>query len=310
MSMRVMALSGNLCTDKKPSAINWIEGRGKSVAAEVRLSGHVLRSVLKTSAQAMVDLNTSKNLVGSALAGSVNFVPRSAFERNKPIYTYSVAFLMKDAERAFLRQSPGPGWGEKSYKIHPGFDVSAVVPVNKNFGFTISGGFSDQYTPQSNTAMQWRGVAIATNPNAANGTPGAFPQTTPDNPYLGTFSWRDSGKTTTRESFATTVDWRPFGSRHDRITVGFSYGMLKENFATRTQTFQINRVVPGNWSPTRTQGALSTFPLTGAINAGQFTIGNGGRIRTINAERKSINDITIRANIIKHECNRIKGICC
>ena len=69
--MRVMALSGNLCTDKKPSAINWIEGRGKSVAAEVRLSGHVLRSVLKTSAQAMVDLNTSKNLVGSALAGSV-----------------------------------------------------------------------------------------------------------------------------------------------------------------------------------------------------------------------------------------------
>jgi hypothetical protein len=230
---------------------------------------------------ARIEVNRSPvpDTPGSALAGSVNFVPRSAFERNKPIYTYSVAFLMKDAERAFLRQSPGPGWGEKSYKIHPGFDVSAVVPVNKNFGFTISGGFSDQYTPQSNTAMQWRGVALATNPNAANGTPGALPQTTPDNPYLGTFSWRDSGKTTTRESFATTVDWRPFGSRHDRITVGFSYGMLKENFATRTQTFTINRVAPGNWSPTRTQGALSTFPLTGAINSGQFTIGNGGRIR-------------------------------
>ena len=230
---------------------------------------------------ARIEVNRSPvpDTPGSALAGSVNFVPRSAFERNKPIYTYSVAFLMKDAERAFLRQSPGPSWGEKSYKIHPGFDVSAVVPVNKNFGFTVSGGFSDQYTPQSNTAMQWRGTALATNPNAANGTPGALPQTTPDNPYLGTFSWRDSGKTTTRESFATTVDWRPFGSRYDRITVGFSYGMLKENFATRTQTFQINRVVPGNWSPTRTQGALSTFPLTGAINAGQFTIGNGGRIR-------------------------------
>lgn len=69
--MKVMALSGNLCTDKKPSAINWIDGRGKSVAAEVRLSGHVIRTVLKTSARAMVDLNTSKNLVGSALAGSI-----------------------------------------------------------------------------------------------------------------------------------------------------------------------------------------------------------------------------------------------
>ncbi len=70
-AMHVLALSGNLCTDKKPSAINWVDGRGKSVSAEVRLSGHVLKSVLKTSADAMVQLNTSKNLVGSALAGSV-----------------------------------------------------------------------------------------------------------------------------------------------------------------------------------------------------------------------------------------------
>ena len=31
---QLLALSGNFCTDKKPSAVNWIEGRGKSVAAE------------------------------------------------------------------------------------------------------------------------------------------------------------------------------------------------------------------------------------------------------------------------------------
>jgi len=43
---------------------------------------------------------------GSALAGSVNFVPRSAFERNKPSFNYSVSFLLKDAERAFLRETP------------------------------------------------------------------------------------------------------------------------------------------------------------------------------------------------------------
>ena len=27
--MRLIGVSGNLCTDKKPSAINWIKGRGK-----------------------------------------------------------------------------------------------------------------------------------------------------------------------------------------------------------------------------------------------------------------------------------------
>ena len=225
-----------------------------------------------------IEINRSPtpDTAGAALAGSVNFVPRSAFERNRPSYNYSVSWLMKDAERAFLRRTPGPGWGQMSYKIHPGFDVSAVVPVTKNFGFTVSGGYSLQYTPQSNTAMQWRGAHVATNTTATSTT--GLPATAPTNPYLGVFSWRDSGKNTSRHSFATTVDWRPF--RYDRLSFGFSYGMLREHFATRTQTFTINRVEPLNWGPDHTWGSMSTFPTTGtAINAGQFTIANNGRIR-------------------------------
>ena len=33
--MEIISLSGNFCTDKKPAAVNWVEGRGKSVVAEV-----------------------------------------------------------------------------------------------------------------------------------------------------------------------------------------------------------------------------------------------------------------------------------
>ncbi len=33
-TMELVAISGNMCTDKKPAAVNWIEGRGKSVAVE------------------------------------------------------------------------------------------------------------------------------------------------------------------------------------------------------------------------------------------------------------------------------------
>ena len=213
---------------------------------------------------------------GSALAGSVNFVPRSAFERNKPSFNYSVSFLMKDAERAFLRETPGPGWGEKTYKIHPGFDISAIVPVNKNFGFTFSAGYSMQYTPQSNQATQWRGAAAVTNV-AANLNTG-LPDTTPDKPYLTNYSWRDSGKDTTRYSIATTIDWR-FAPR-DRLSFGFSYAYLREHFATRTQNIIINRVAPGDWGPTFTNGIASVFPTTGtAINAGQIELVNNGRIR-------------------------------
>jgi len=68
---RLLALSGNLCTDKKPAAINWVDGRGKSVTVECRIPADVVRSVLKTSTDRMVDLNVRKNLIGSAMAGSI-----------------------------------------------------------------------------------------------------------------------------------------------------------------------------------------------------------------------------------------------
>ncbi|KAG1176781.1 hypothetical protein G6F70_003312 [Rhizopus microsporus] len=69
--MQIISLSGNYCTDKKPAAINWIEGRGKSVVAEAVVPGAVVQKVLKTTVAALVELNISKNLIGSAMAGSV-----------------------------------------------------------------------------------------------------------------------------------------------------------------------------------------------------------------------------------------------
>ena len=67
----VLALSGNYCTDKKPAAINWIEGRGKSIVAEAVVPGKVVKTVLKPTVGALCNLNTKKNLVGSAMAGSI-----------------------------------------------------------------------------------------------------------------------------------------------------------------------------------------------------------------------------------------------
>uniref|UniRef100_A0A8C3VTL7 3-hydroxy-3-methylglutaryl-coenzyme A reductase n=1 Tax=Catagonus wagneri TaxID=51154 RepID=A0A8C3VTL7_9CETA len=69
--MQILAVSGNYCTDKKPAAINWIEGRGKSVVCEAVIPAKVVREVLKTTTEAMVEVNINKNLVGSAMAGSI-----------------------------------------------------------------------------------------------------------------------------------------------------------------------------------------------------------------------------------------------
>jgi hydroxymethylglutaryl-CoA reductase (NADPH) len=69
--MKIVSVSGNYCIDKKPAAINWIEGRGKSVVAEAIIPPEVVRSVLKTDVDSMVELNVNKNLIGSAMAASV-----------------------------------------------------------------------------------------------------------------------------------------------------------------------------------------------------------------------------------------------
>lgn len=69
--MKVVSLSGNYCVDKKAAAINWVDGRGKSVCAQATITADVLRRVLKTDVDTLVDLNTSKNLVGSAVAGAM-----------------------------------------------------------------------------------------------------------------------------------------------------------------------------------------------------------------------------------------------
>ncbi|KAG8533725.1 uncharacterized protein KY384_001466 [Bacidia gigantensis] len=69
--MSIISLSGNYCTDKKPAAVNWIDGRGKNVVAEAIIPADVVRRVLKSDVNALVELNTSKNLIGSAMAGSI-----------------------------------------------------------------------------------------------------------------------------------------------------------------------------------------------------------------------------------------------
>ena len=48
-SADLVALSGNLCTDKKPAAINAVEGRGRTVSADVVLSRELVEDRFKTT---------------------------------------------------------------------------------------------------------------------------------------------------------------------------------------------------------------------------------------------------------------------
>lgn len=69
---KLVALSGNVCVDKKPNAINFILGRGKTVVAEAVVRRDSLGR-LGVTPEGVHSVNVGKNLLGSALAHSYGF---------------------------------------------------------------------------------------------------------------------------------------------------------------------------------------------------------------------------------------------
>ena len=196
---------------------------------------------------------------GTALAGSVNMVPRSSFERARPLFTYSTYVMMRDNAKNWGK-TPAPR--HPTRKIHPGADLSYVVPVSRNFGFTLSAGFNRQYSGEPQAQLGWRGTQLATNG-------AAFPNTSFDRPYLTSFLVRNSGKDTKRSSFGATVDFRL--TRNDRFSFSFQASTFDVSINHNALTFDVGRVNPGDFSPTATRGAAGAGSIqvvtTGADRA-------------------------------------------
>ena len=179
---------------------------------------------------------------GSALAGSVNMVPRSSFERSRPSFSGSAYVSMLNNGRD-LRQPSA------FRKFHPGFDFSWVAPVNKRFGYTLSAGHSIRQTDTPVIQNVWRGGGTATN-NAA------FPNTPFGQPYLSSIVAQATGRKTTRNSLATTADYKL--SPHDRLTFGIQYSTFDVILDHFTLTLDTARVLAGQFSLTSTKGAVGS----------------------------------------------------
>ena len=205
-----------------------------------------------------VSFSPTPDTSGAALAGSVNMVPRSAFERSRPVFNGSVYVMMRD-HRKQLHATPGPREDRRS-KAPPGFDFSWVVPVNKRFGFTLSGGRTTQFAGQDQVTNTWRGAGTVT-----NGT--TFPHTTPDQPYLSTFAVRGGLKQTTRHSLSATLDFK--FARSDTLSLSIQTSRFEEDYLSQTLTFNVGGVLPGNFTPFSTRGTTALGDLVSG-NAGGY----------------------------------------
>ncbi|GGP21134.1 hydroxymethylglutaryl-CoA reductase (NADPH) [Thermocladium modestius] len=69
----LVALSGNMCVDKKASSVDFLLGRGKTVVSEAFIKLDYLKERLGLSPSDVVDVNNRKNLLGSAMSHSYGF---------------------------------------------------------------------------------------------------------------------------------------------------------------------------------------------------------------------------------------------
>ena len=91
-----------------------------------------------------VTKSPTPDLPANAVGGSVNMVSRSAFERSKPLFNYRTYFNWNTDQGFFERTKEGPS-RDRSNHTNPSFDFSYIRPVSKNFGFTVTGSYSDAY---------------------------------------------------------------------------------------------------------------------------------------------------------------------
>lgn len=74
----LVSVSGNLCTDKKPAAVNSILGRGKIVLADVTVPRALLEEKMHATPEAVAETCFRKCEVGSAMAASYGYNAHAA----------------------------------------------------------------------------------------------------------------------------------------------------------------------------------------------------------------------------------------
>ncbi len=220
-----------------------VDGNSLASAASSGGGRQVEFEQISITSMSRVEVSRSQNpdTPANAIGGTVNLISKSAFERVRPIYTFKTYLSFKGGDFE-LKKVPSP-FANKAYPFEPNVEISAVVPVTKNFGFTFSGLVTRALANGQGATMDWVPTIAAQSAN--------FPATTPDKPYLVRHRIQERPKISIRDSVSAGADWRI--SPRDVLTFGFQYAYFKAEFWVRQLSFDVGRVT--SFGPDFTQGA-------------------------------------------------------
>lgn len=197
-----------------------------------------------------------------SLAGSVNMVSKSAFERSKAQFRYR-AYLSANHENLDFSRTPH-SFEKYTYKVLPGFDFDYTLPISKNFGLVVTGLTSNQFNEQHLSHMAFNSAGTATGASIAK-------------PYFQQHTLQDGPTTTNRSSGSIKADWRI--AQHSVLSVGVQANYYKNYFGT----YNWVRNAGTNGNPTvsvangGTPFSYGDDYTTGATGRGAVTFGGGFR---------------------------------
>ncbi|MSU50742.1 MAG: TonB-dependent receptor [Opitutus sp.] len=128
-----------------------------------------------------------------SMAGSVNMISKSAFERKGASLHYSL-----DLTGSTLDFHPGrtPHTNdERIYKILPGLTFDYTLPVNRDFGIVVTGVARYKYIKLQESRITYNATAAGTGASPAR-------------PFLQTYQMSDQPAEFDRHSIGVKVDWR------------------------------------------------------------------------------------------------------
>lgn len=201
-----------------------------------------------------------------SLAGSVNMISKSAFERSGRVLRYSLN-LVGNSENLTLSRTPHSHLDRKTHKILPGANIDFTWPISKTFGIVIAGTHAGIYNEQHRTLQTWSAAGTGTNAASASFA----------SPFLSGLALLDGPRNITRNTLSVKADWKV--QRNSVLSVGH----VASRTDTRIGSLSMNWNTGTNGTPTPATGTPFSYGPTFTSGAtGRGTLSNNGTNQLIN----------------------------
>ncbi len=192
-----------------------------------------------------------------SLAGTVNLISKSAFERSGRQLRYSLN-LVGNSENLTLNRTPHSHLDRQTYKILPGANVDFTWPITKTFGIVIAGTHAEIFNEQHRTLQTWTGNVTGT---------GVAPSTYAA-PFLSALALLDGPRNIIRNTLSVKADWKiapntVLSLGHVASRTDTRIGSLSMNWNTGTAaTPSVAGGTAFSYGPTFTTGATGRGSLS------------------------------------------------